>query len=119
MAAEEAIAEAQSLREKGEYDAAWSILSELQESYPDSAAIHVLLGDTLAKLGRWVEATHTLARAVELAPASEMASLALFHLLWRRGKQIEALEEMKRFLREHASDDYSEILKEISRHRHP
>ncbi len=111
MTAEQGIARAQLLRKNGDYDAARHVLAGLQELWPESASIRVLHGDTLAKLGCIEEAESELAHAVELEPASETASLSLFHLLWERGKKVEALEEMKRYTHDYESDEYKDILK--------
>jgi hypothetical protein len=41
-------------------------------------------------------------------------SKGLFHSLWKLGKQVEALEEVKRFQTISDSEDYREIVKEIN-----
>jgi hypothetical protein len=46
-------------------------------------------------------------------PESEKISLGLFHCLWGRGKQEEALEEMRRFLTSADSEEYRLILENL------
>ncbi len=53
------------------------------------------------------------ARAAALAPKSEMASLGLFHSLWKIGKHQKALKEMRRFLGGSDSREYSRLLHEL------
>jgi hypothetical protein len=54
-------------------------------------------------------------RARELSPASEMASIGLFHALMGQLKVVEALNEMLGFLeRNPACEEYNQVLKEIA-----
>jgi hypothetical protein len=54
-------------------------------------------------------------RARELSPASEMASIGLFHSLMEQSKVVEALNEMLSFLEQNPScEEYNRVLKEIA-----
>jgi tetratricopeptide (TPR) repeat protein len=61
------------------------------------AAAH-LLGETLERQGRLAEAEPVLARCVELAPAFDLARLALAGVLYRTGRCEAALAQLERLL---------------------
>jgi hypothetical protein len=63
---------------------------------------------------RWDEAVTVFESAVKLSPSFEAVSLGLFHSLWKLGKQVEALEEAKRFQSISYSKDYKKIINEIN-----
>lgn len=89
-------------------------MRELVGRRPDSAVFAALLANALDCLGHVDEAEQYFKTAVSLAPHSEKFSLGLFHCLWDQGKQIEALDEMKRFISGGGeSADYREILSEL------
>jgi hypothetical protein len=49
-----------------------------------------------------------------MSPDLESVSKGLFHSLWKQGKLVEALEEVKRFQSISDSEDYQEIIREIN-----
>jgi Flp pilus assembly protein TadD len=90
------------------------VLRKLVGLRPDSALFNATLANALNTLGEVDEAERLFKQAVSLSPRSEKVSLGLFHCLWGRGKQDEALEEMKRFLSLADSDEYRLILAAVS-----
>ena len=84
---------------------------------PDHSFAHWLLGSLyLFELHQPEKALPCFKKSTELSPKSERASLGLFHSLWSLGKEVEALEEMKRYQRltNFQCQDYREILGEIT-----
>jgi predicted Zn-dependent protease len=104
---------AQERSRNGDTQKAAETLRELVSRRPNSAVFAATLANTLKSLGNVTEAEKYFRTAVSLAPRSEKFSLGLFHCLWRQGKQVEALEEMKRFMSLSDSQDYREILAEL------
>lgn len=114
MESDQQIERAQWYRKRGRYECARDILTQLAQAEPRSTAVHVLLGDTLAQLGQWDEAVLVFRKAIGLNPDSETASLALFHCLWKHDDREQAFEEMKRYMAEHDSQEYKEILRGLA-----
>lgn len=48
-----------------------------------------------------------------LSPHSEMASLGLFHSLWRTDRTDAAFDEMRRFLKSNDSPHYRRLLRDL------
>ena len=96
----------------GELAQAVQLLSGLVAEFSEAASARSYLGWFLMQLGRQQEAMEQCRRAIRLAPGSEKASLIHFQVLWKCGKHIEALDEMKRFLTIRPSQAYTEIIKE-------
>lgn len=98
------------LAESGNVEQAAKLLSDLLAEFSEAASVRGYLGWFLLQLGRYEEAIEQSARAIRLAPESEKASLIHFQVLWQSGKQIEALDEMKRFLTFRPSQIYTELI---------
>lgn len=111
---EKAMQRALELRNPGNLREAAKILKQLEPVGAQHPGVFGLLGATPWKLGRLAEAEHPARRAVELCPHSDLASRILFHILWDSGETAAAVEEVNRFLSVSESDDYEDILKEIS-----
>lgn len=106
--------EAIDLKNQEDYQGAVRALSAIVGEYPKCAPAHGLMGSIyLLKLNKPRKAVDCFEKTIQLSPKSEMASLGLFHSLWKLDRQIEALEEMKRFQQVAHSKDYDEILAEI------
>jgi tetratricopeptide (TPR) repeat protein len=106
--------EAIRLKNERDFSGAVKILRMAVRLYPKCSPAHGLLGGIyFSFLNRPAAALPHCKKAAKLAPKSEMASLALFHSLWELDRQVEALEEMKRFQTISHSRDYDEILAEI------
>ena len=52
-------------------------------------------------------------KAVALSPRSELASLGLFHSLWRIGRVDAAFNEMRRFIKSTDSPRYRQLLRDM------
>jgi predicted Zn-dependent protease len=102
------------LKDEGDFTGAQRILEQLVAAEPTSAGLHWFLGHLYWEQNLLDQAAQTFRRATELNPRSERASLGLFHSLWERGRQEEALEEMGRFLKIADCPDYRKILAEIN-----
>ena len=106
------------LRDSGEYEEALRLLHELVRDRVDRRSrlvgIHCQIGNIYTfcmdkpDLGE-----AAFRKAVGLKPSSELSSLGLFHSLVAQKKEVEALEEMKRFLSKYKSAEYSRLLEEL------
>ena len=94
----EAIRQAVDLEAKGEIGLAVQLLTDLVAEFPMEASVQGYLASYLADCGRFDEAVGHGRLAVQLSPNSGMASLVLFHVLWKAGQRSEAIEEIRRFL---------------------
>jgi predicted Zn-dependent protease len=107
--------EAVRLIDDGRLREARELLRGLAAALPDSLAVRLKLAQVNLDLGESDMAIEDFRQAIAMAPQSETASLGLFHCLWERGDQIEALNEVKRFISSGGcSDDYDAILQEIN-----
>jgi predicted Zn-dependent protease len=106
--------EALQLKNCSDFRGAVRVLGILADEYPRRPAAFGLLGAIyLAKLKQPAKAVAYLVKATKLSPKSEMASLGLFHALWKLDRLVDALEELKRFQSISHCQDYVEILAEI------
>lgn len=80
---------------------------------PQSAALYAVLGGVYWDSGLMSLAEAALRTATQLAPRSETASLALFHILWECGEKEAAIQEIQRFNGIGYSNDYAIIIDEI------
>ena len=108
----EAIKRAIDLHANGQTELAVQLLSALIAEFPTEAKLHGYLAAFLWRSGRFDEAVEPARQASLLSPRSERASLVLFHLLWKTGQRLEALDEMKRFLGMNRSEKYLKMIKE-------
>jgi tetratricopeptide (TPR) repeat protein len=107
-------AEAIRLQDGGQLEAAKRHFLDLAAKDPQSTRILTGLGAVCYDLQLWDEAVDVFKRATALSPALEGVSKGLFHSLWKLGRKVEALEEIKRFQAISDSEDYREIVKEIN-----
>jgi Flp pilus assembly protein TadD len=108
----EGIKYATDLDSKGETESAVQHLLALSEEFPTAASLHGYVALFLSRAGRLDEAIEHGRQAVQLSPKSEKASLVFFKALWTAGRQIDAFDEMKRFLALSASEEYTKMIKE-------
>ncbi len=90
------------------------VLQKLVENRPDIAILHGSLARSFEQNGDLEAAEVEFRKAVELDPESELLSLNLFIHLKDKNRYVEALDETKRFMLISDSEDYREIVKEIS-----
>ena len=109
---EEAIKHAIDLHASDQTKLAVQELSALIAEFPTEARLHSYLAAFLWRSDRFDEAVEPARQTTLLSPMSERASLVLFHVLWKIGQRVEALEEMKRFLKISPSEKYSKMIKE-------
>lgn len=108
-------ASAYQLRLSGDSNGAASMLQKLSVELPGSAKVALTLGDTYSDLGELDHALPCFLKAVDLKPSSEIASLALFHCLWKMDRSDEAFEEMRRFMKDNDSEEYKQLLEGINK----
>lgn len=106
-----AINNAIDLVEKDEVDAAIQLLTATATEFPMASSVQGYLAWYLSRVGRHAAAVACAQEAVRLSPASERASLVLYHVLWDAGHQEGALDEMRRYLHVRPSEEYAEILR--------
>lgn len=104
--------EAVKLERSGQLNVAKEILQELARLDSGSPAIFSVLGHVCWQIGLLDEAAAAFQKATELAPKLEAASLGLFHMLLKIGKEEQALEEAERFLLIADSQNYQKIIDE-------
>jgi predicted Zn-dependent protease len=107
------VADAAKLRDAGRYQEAISLLTGVQANYPDSPAILGTIGGVLYAAKRFEEAKAYFSRVTALRPNAELASLALFHCLWKLGQQDAARAELVRFASSNDSKEYARLLEEM------
>jgi len=103
-----------SLKSSNNYQDALNLFGTLQLEEPEYYLTYTMIGHIYTKMNQLNEASENFKKAVSLNPNSEKVSLAYFHVLWDEGKEVEALDEMKRFLKNNDSETYQEILDEIN-----
>lgn len=101
-------------KNRNDFRGAAKILASTVLEFPDCAGAWGLLGSIyLLELRLPKKALHCFEKATQLSPRSEMASLGLFHALWRSRKRSRAVAELKRFQSVSHSKDYAEIAAEL------
>lgn len=101
------------LKEEGRSSSALEIIRELEQDYPNDKAALLVVGNFYWDYGPMNKAVEEFERATVLFPDSELASLALFHVLWKAKLQDRALEEIKRFISRRNCDDYDRIIEDL------
>jgi len=71
------------------------------------------LGFLYGEAGNEQKAVHAYRKATALSPRSELASLGLFHSLWRADHTDAAFDEMRRFLKSNDSPQYRLLLRDM------
>jgi tetratricopeptide (TPR) repeat protein len=110
----EAINHAFDLDSKDQTELAVQHLSALIKEFPTEGRIHAYLALFLYRSGRFDEAIEHGRKAVQLSPKSGTASAVLHGALWKTGKRIEALVEMKRLLAIRPTEVYSKMIEQWS-----
>ena len=106
--------EAMKLREKRLFSKAIDKLSEAIRLLPDNGPILGVLAATYWDMKDLPNAIKFFEKSVGILPASERASLGLFHTRIEVGDVDSAFAEMKRFLAISSSEEYSRLLQEIN-----
>lgn len=106
--------EALTLKNQNKLNDSLNMFINLSKEYPEHFIVYVFIGLIYWDLHKLNDASLAFKKAVELNPKSEKTSIGFFHLLWEQGNQIEALDEMKRFLKDNISKEYNFILEGIN-----
>ncbi len=90
------------------------IFADLARRNPGSKRCRILYGWTVMERNGFAEAEQIFRELVRDFPLSEKSSLGLFHVLWDLGRQVEALEEMKRYISKNPeSEEYQTLRREL------
>jgi tetratricopeptide (TPR) repeat protein len=108
----EAIKQALQLHSNGQTELAVEQLAALLAEFPAVGSLHGYIALFLYFSGQLDKAIEHAVQAVVLSPRSELASFIYFRVLWKAGRHVEALDEMKRFLTIKPSRIYSDMIKE-------
>jgi tetratricopeptide (TPR) repeat protein len=95
---------------KADEKLAVAALARAGEIEPDSARMHVLLGDIYRQKGRWSEAEAEYRKAVDLDPRNRAARLSLAIVLFTEMKTDEAMEIDQSLLRQVPEDPEANLL---------
>ena len=101
--------------ESEDFQGARDVLLNLHQQDPEAVEILLFLGYMDGKLGDVVQRIETFRKATELEPQLELASLGLFHALWEADRTDEAFDEMRRFLSQYESEEYTRLLADMKK----
>jgi predicted Zn-dependent protease len=108
---------ATSLRDDGDLSGARAALERLSAQHPLVFAIWLTLGGVQMSQFDYQSAEKSLSIAITIRPASELASLSLFHTLKHLDRINDAFAEMRRFLAlRPESHEYQLLLEELDEH---
>lgn len=101
------------IREKNPLEAI-KILKELDEKHPNQPAIIGMIGGIYFGMNDYAQSLPYYEKVAHLSPKSELASLGLFHCLWRHERIDDAFEEARRFIKLNGySEEYAFALEEL------
>ena len=106
--------EAIKLRDDDKFSEALILIEQLVPKYPQNNSLLMIAAHLHWEIGSLDIAASFFKSATQVSPKSEKSSLGLFHCLWEMGKQVEALDEVKRFMSVSSSKEYMEIVREIN-----
>lgn len=102
------------LRCKGLLDDAIQVLESMSSEGCQSLSFLMVLANTYWEQNNLSQAEQVFRQATELYPSVDHASLGLFHVLMDEERVDEAFDEMRRYLADHTSEEYSRLLKDIN-----
>lgn len=105
--------EAIGLRDSGRLPEAEHLLRALMEEGSRYAEAALILGGILLEQERFADSTELFTLLAKRQPASEKASLGLFHSLWGSSRYDEAYLEMRRYLADHDSWEYRLLRRDL------
>jgi tetratricopeptide (TPR) repeat protein len=105
--------DAMQFNNKGKHKNALEILLQLEKKYTNSSMVCGILATTYHFLKDHENTLKYFAKTTLLNPNSELASLGLFHELWKIGKYKQAFTEMNRFLNSNEPKNYKVTLQEF------
>jgi tetratricopeptide (TPR) repeat protein len=104
------------LRDKGQLEHSTRVLSKILDDYPsdkDVWKVYTILGGVYRDLKQHKTAAENFKKATQLNPDSEFASLGLYVSLASLDKDVDTIEEMKRFLKSQPAKLYKDTLDEL------
>ena len=104
------------LRDKGELVDSVRVFSEILSDYPKDERTHgvySVLGGVHMDLGEYDKALVNFKKATELNPKSELASLGLYISLHQLDKDVDAIQELIRYLKNYPATMYKDTLEEL------
>lgn len=120
MSTEQNLHKARRLSEAGHHEQSRMALLEILKDEPDNTAALMMLGGSYFTGEKYAEAEMVFERMVLLAPTTGQVSIALFNTLWKLERFEEALEEIKRFMKQadpviekETFDQYAEITRSL------
>lgn len=114
MTVKEMFQKAIDLRDQKNYSEALKILQDIEDQCLNSPNFFAVSASICWELKQLDNSIKNFKEAIKLAPQSELVSLGLFHCLWELKRFDEAFEEMKRFSTISFSQEYKNIIEEIS-----
>lgn len=106
--------EALRLRDSGKLSESVEILSRLAKGPDATATVFLILGQVWGDLNHPLVAVEAFRIATQMKPRAELASLGLFHALWKVGRTEEAFCEMRRFLILADSPEYKQLIADMN-----
>ncbi len=106
--------EALRLRDSGKLSESVEILSRLAKDPEATATVFLILGQVWGDLSHPLVAVEAFRIATQMKPRAELASLGLFHALWKVGRTDEAFCEMRRFLILADSPEYKQLIADMN-----
>ena len=104
------------LRDKGQLQDSINVLSKILADYPvdkKTFGVYTVLGGVYADLGENEKALTNFKQATELNPKYELASLGLYVTLVDLDRDVEAIDEMIRYLTLYPANLYKDTLEEL------
>jgi predicted Zn-dependent protease len=111
---EESFNAALKLKDEGEFEQAVALLSSLMGSgFHKATVMRTISGIIYYEMHDADRALPLLRESVALSPNSELSSLGLFHALIHVGRDDEAFDEARRYLKNNRSDEYMRLFREM------
>lgn len=101
------------MKNSGRIERTLALLRELLSELPENPGLHGMIAHAYREAGQMDRAITHFRISTLLNPNSEPGSLGLFHTLWDSGKTGAAIDEMKRYLSHHHSDEYTLLIDDL------
>jgi tetratricopeptide (TPR) repeat protein len=104
------------LRDSGQLQDSINVLSKILDQYPvdkKTYVVYTVLGGVYRDLEENEKALLNFKQAIELNPKYELASLCLYVTLVKLDRDIEAIDEMTRYLSIYPANLYKDTLEEL------
>ncbi|MBA3674420.1 MAG: hypothetical protein H0W75_05590 [Chitinophagaceae bacterium] len=110
---EEIIEKVLAFQNKNWHKRALKLLHELESNEKTISIVYGLMGSSYYQIGDFKNSAKYFKKCLRLKPASELASLGLFHSLIEIEKYKDAFKEMKRYLSNNKPKMYKILIKEL------